>query len=138
MSDVTAGIIEHVQAGTSGQSSNSRLTVDRIDNRPTSKPLELLEADQRFGIARWLVTLYATLLVFSLVAPMALLWLPKSANSFGVGDVRDVMQTLSASMASLVGILGFVVGYYFKASEKPSSMERTKPPRRKSPFKRAQ
>ena len=75
--------------------------------------------DARWTIARRLVSAYVFLLAFSIVIPMVLLWVPH-ANGISLSDARDLMVALSGTLSGLVGILGFVMGYYFKELDAPS------------------
>lgn len=87
-------------------------------------PAEVKE-DARWTIARRLVLAYVALLAFSLFVPMALLWTPRVSNGFSVSDARDLMLAMSGTLSGLVGILGFVMGYYFKELDNPSEAAST-------------
>lgn len=82
---------------------------------PQTKTLAEKQEEARWSIARPLIFAYIGLLAFSLVIPLLLLWVPRvSGNSFTVSDARDLMLAMSGALSGLVGILGFVMGYYFK------------------------
>jgi hypothetical protein len=51
---------------------------------------------------------------------MALLWVPRANNGFSASDARDLMLAMSGTLSGLVGVLGFVMGYYFKELDQPS------------------
>jgi hypothetical protein len=80
-----------------------------------------VKEDARWTIARRLVLAYVILLAFSLAIPMALLWSPRVSNGFSVSDARDLMLAMSGTLSGLVGILGFVMGYYFKELDKSAA-----------------
>ena len=113
-----------------------------LSDQPTSQPVTTIlpaptttfaemEADARKTIAHRLVFAYIILLAFSIVIPMALIWIPHVTNTFSVTDARDMMLAMSGALSGLVGILGFVMGYYFKALDKsPETAASSKPPRR--------
>jgi len=82
------------------------------------------EADARKSIAQRLVLAYIILLAFSVVIPTAVMWIP-NVTATSVTDARDLMLAMSGSLSGLVGILGFVMGYYFKSLDK--SPEATAP-----------
>jgi hypothetical protein len=87
--------------------------------------LEKMQEDLRREIAKPLVFAYLGLLALSILVPVALLWLPHvSVGEFT--NARDLMLAMSGALSGLVGILGFVMGYYFKALER--STYTTAPP----------
>jgi hypothetical protein len=82
---------------------------------------EQTREDARKGIAHNLVLGYVALLGFSIIVPMALMFVPHVINnSVSVSDARDLMLAMSGALSGLVGILGFVMGYYFKEMDKQS------------------
>jgi hypothetical protein len=90
---------------------------------PSTRPFHEVrterEDDTRRQIARWLVAGYLFLLIVNVVTPFLLLVYVKLPGTASVpaNDIAEVMRAGSTVTASLVGVLGFVVGYYFKASE---------------------
>jgi hypothetical protein len=79
--------------------------------------LAKMQEDVRREIAKPLVFAYLVLLALSILVPVALLWLPHvSVDEFT--NARDLMLAMSGALSGLVGILGFVMGYYFKALER--------------------
>jgi hypothetical protein len=81
---------------------------------------EVVKEDARWTIARRLVLAYVLLLTFSLATPIVLLWAPRANTGFSVSDARDLMLAMSGTLSGLVGILGFVMGYYFKELDQAS------------------
>jgi len=89
---------------------------------------EEVKEDARWTIARRLVLAYVLLLAFSLSVPTALLLIPRAGNGVSVSDARDLMLAMSGTLSGLVGILGFVMGYYFKELDKsPETKAAVKP-----------
>src|SRR6516162_1894141 len=94
-------------------------TVTALPVLPT-KSIEELQEGTRQDIARRLIFAYLLLLGFTLVIPVVSLWIPHVGNNgYSVTDARDLMLAMSGTLTGLVGILGFVMGYYFKAFDKP-------------------
>src|SRR5947209_1180025 len=96
---------------------------ERVDTltpaQTTPATLAEKEADARRSIAQRLVLAYVVLLAFSVVIPTALIWIPHVTTT-SVTDTRDLMLAMSGTLSGLVGILGFVMGYYFKSLDKSS------------------
>lgn len=96
---------------------------------PEIIPLTHRQEGVRQDIARYLVFAYLTLLAFSIVAPTALLWIPHATMSASsIANARDLMLAMSGTLSGLVGILGFVMGFYFKTQV--GSLEKATPKRR--------
>ncbi len=55
------------------------------------------------------------LLLFSIVLMPVVLVL-KQPDALKAADVRDLVLAASSSLSGLVGLLGFVIGYYFKSA----------------------
>jgi len=110
MSASSAELVSGTQAPPQGPTEN----VDFLEPRPTKSIAERQE-EARWSLAKPLVFAYIALLASSLIIPMLLLWVPRAAvNGFTVSDARDLMLAMSGALSGLVGILGFVMGYYFK------------------------
>ena len=93
-------------------------------SRTTPVSVAAIEADARRSIAHRLVWAYIALLAFSIIIPMALIWIPNITTN-SITNARDMMLAMSGTLSGLVGILGFVMGYYFKSLDK--SPETTAP-----------
>jgi hypothetical protein len=88
----------------------------------------------RQGIAHRLILAYILLLTFSIIIPAASMWIPHvGANGFSVTDARDLMLAMSGTLSGLVGIIGFVMGYYFKSLDTTGTAQGTE---RQTPKKR--
>ena len=80
------------------------------------KSMEEVQEGARQNIAHRLILAYILLLAFSILIPVVSLWIPHVGdNGFSVTDARDLMLAMSGTLSGLVGIIGFVMGYYFKA-----------------------
>lgn len=100
--------------GTQAPSQGPAENVAFLEPRPT-KTLSERQEEARWSIAKPLVFAYIALLASSIIIPMLLLWVPRAtSNGFTVDDARDLMLAMSGTLSGLVGILGFVMGYYFK------------------------
>ena len=99
--------------------------------RPLSpKSIEELQEGTRQDIAHRLIFAYLILLAVTIAVPVVSLWMPHvGANGFSVTDARDLMLAMSGTLSGLVGIIGFVMGYYFKALDTTAA---TRMPRRTS------
>jgi hypothetical protein len=67
----------------------------------------------RGDLARIVVLGYLFLLAFNITVPL-LFYLRRSTTA---GDVKELLLGISSVLAGLVGILGFIVGYYFKSEQ---------------------
>jgi hypothetical protein len=69
-------------------------------------------------IAATFVAGYLVILFLSL-SPV-ILFIARSPD-LSLSDVKDLGGVMAAAVSSLTGLLGFVLGYYFKASEAKKS-----------------
>jgi hypothetical protein len=100
--------------------------------RTLEEQLQEQEAGARQTIAHRLVRAYVVLLALSIVIPTALIWIPHAKNTFSVPDARDLILAMSGALSGLVGILGFVMGYYFKALDKSPGRTAPRTPSRRT------
>jgi hypothetical protein len=85
---------------------------------PTTKEqLQRIREGQRSRIANRVIWFYLTMVVLNITMPFILYLIPRPSNGMTFSDIRDMIFAVSAGLSSLVGILGFIVGYYFKAGE---------------------
>jgi len=115
-----------MSAAESEQSGSPRVSeeVTSLQGFNTHPPTpEQTREDARKSIAHSLVVAYVALLAFSIIIPMGLMFVPHVINnSVSVSDARDLMLAMSGTLSGLVGILGFVMGYYFKELDKQSEV----------------
>jgi hypothetical protein len=91
--------------------------------RPT---LPERQEDARRTIAFALISVYLVLLVANIAVPIVLYLNSHPKTSMSLADLKDMTLVMSAALANLVGILGFVVGFYFKAMEEKAPGVRSK------------
>lgn len=89
---------------------------------PTALPEPKTKADPkertRQKIAYIVIAAYILLVIMNLVLPMIMYfsyWPPK--DPLTIADIKDLMMAISGVLSGFVSILGFIVGYYFKAAE---------------------
>jgi uncharacterized membrane-anchored protein len=111
--------------GGSASATRVATTLEQPANHPVS--IAEKEADARRSIAQWLVLAYIGLVAFGVMTSVIMLWIPRSAQTFTVADVKEVMGSITGVLTGLVGVLGFVMGYYFKSVD--SAAARLEPPR---------
>ena len=97
-----------------------------------SLPEPALSAEVRFQkeqarqkIAYIVVGAYIFLVLLNLILPFVIFfstWPPK--ESMTIADVKDLMQAISGVLSGFVSILGFIIGYYFKAAEEAIAEQR--------------
>ncbi|TWP33606.1 hypothetical protein [Leekyejoonella antrihumi] len=84
----------------------------------TRKPIKHRQEDARQHIAYWVLGAYLALLVINIGVPLGLYIAFRPHQSVTVSDTKDLIVAISSAMGSLVGVMGFVVGYYFKSRDK--------------------
>lgn len=87
-----------------------------LDHLPETS-LEGRREDARRNIAYCVVAVYLFLVLINIGLPVGLYMAFRNKGPFTIGDVKDLTSLITGALASLVGILGFVVGYYFKSLE---------------------
>jgi hypothetical protein len=79
---------------------------------------EATKEDARRTIALTLVWAYLAVLAINAIIPVVmLLWVGTSASSAELSAVKDFIAPIAAGTASVTGVIGFVLGYYFKSEE---------------------
>jgi hypothetical protein len=79
------------------------------------------DTDARVTIARVLVLAYLTLLAAQVLTPFIVLEFASTPDSQVLAAIETMTKPIAAAITSLTGILGFVLGYYFKSAESRSS-----------------
>ena len=70
------------------------------------------------------VVAYVCLLFVNVLLPILLYWFNRSPDQvIEISDVKDLTLAISSALSGLVGILGFIMGYYFKAAEQEQERE---------------
>jgi hypothetical protein len=88
------------------------------------KPDDVLlgEHDARRSIASRLVWAYLLLILLSAVVPICLYLVgPSTVSTARIEAIRSISGLAAAGISSLTGLLGFVLGYYFKSEERSRS-----------------
>lgn len=86
----------------------------RLPGIRTSRRRQEREDKARMWIAAAFVAGYLLVLILSL-SPV-LLFISRTKN-LSLTDVKDLGGVMATAVSSLTGLLGFVLGYYFKAAE---------------------
>lgn len=94
--------------------------IDDLRASPSS-PVELKESDARKSIAISLVATYMGLLVLSVAVPVLMYLLgPEAVGAGRLSAIKELSGPISAAVTSVTGVIGFVLGYYFKSQESRS------------------
>jgi hypothetical protein len=86
-----------------------RLTV-RAERSVTQR-----QEDARSRIAYVLIGIYVVLLLANIGIPLALYVSSRPRGALSITDFKDLTLAISAALGSLVGVLGVVIGFYFKS-----------------------
>lgn len=81
------------------------------------------EGDARRSIASRLVWAYVALLFVTLLVPVTLYLAAPVPSSSQLSAIKDLATPLSAGLSSVTGVVGFVLGYYFKTEERKPDPE---------------
>lgn len=85
---------------------------------PSFPEAEVPKERARRNIAYIVVGAYVLLLLVNVIVPTTIYLVARpSGSEFQISDLQDLTLAISGAISSLVGVLGFVMGYYFKASE---------------------
>jgi len=74
------------------------------------------QEDARARIAYAFVGGYLLLLLANIMVPVVLFLSASVKHPFGASDMTSLTGQISAAVSSLLGVLGVVLGYYFKAT----------------------
>jgi hypothetical protein len=80
-----------------------------------------VEGDARRSIALRLVWIYAALLFASVLVPVAMYFLAPAPSDSTLSAIKDLGGPITVGVSSVTGVIGFVLGYYFKSEERKSS-----------------
>lgn len=94
--------------------------IPTLSRYPT--PPEERREHSRQTIAYSVIAGYLLLLLLNISIPFIVYWLsqpsdPQKTVPLTVSDIKDLTLAISSAMSGLVGVLGFVMGYYFKSAE---------------------
>lgn len=93
------------------------ISIDIIDTDVLNTYVQSIRKElARHRIALWFIWAYLILLTVTLVVPTVLYLIPKPSGT-SITELKDLLQAFSGALTGLTGILGFVVGYYFKGEE---------------------
>lgn len=107
-------------------------SIEKASTRTLEEQIKEQESGARQTIAHRLVRAYVILLGLSIVIPTALIWIPHAKDTFSLPDTRDLILAMSGALSGLVGILGFVMGYYFKDLDKSPGATAPRTPSRRT------
>lgn len=80
------------------------------------------ESDARKTIAGRLVWAYMLLLLASVAIPVALYFTAQHVpDANAISAIKEVSAPAAAAVSSVTGVIGFVLGYYFKSEERRTS-----------------
>jgi hypothetical protein len=74
--------------------------------------------DARRSIALRLVWAYLGLLFLTISIPVLLYMSGPSPDSARLSAIKELSAPLTAGISSVTGVIGFVLGYYFKSEER--------------------
>ena len=117
------------QAPEPAQTPREARTVPLTSRRPSAE--QRREGEARRKIAFILVWGYLGILTLTIIAPVVIVKLIGSTNA-EIDAVRSLSEGIAPLMTAVVGVLGFVLGYYFKSEEKlPPNISPSDQPRRR-------
>ena len=102
--------------------SHPPIRIDNIGDEVLDIKLRNIRKElSRHRIALWFIFGYLSLLTITFAVPTLVFLLARPAAPLTVVDFKDLLQAYSGALTGLTGILGFVVGYYFKGEEREST-----------------
>jgi hypothetical protein len=99
-------------------------TIPNVENAIKADQIQAQRAverdNDRRNLALIFTWMYLALLTFAFLLPIILYWINHSNDShpLTVVEIKDILQAYSGSLGGLTGILGFVVGHYFKSEDR--------------------
>lgn len=85
-------------------------------------PIIKQESDARKTIAGRLVWAYMILLLASVVIPVTLYFTAQQVpDANAISAIKEISAPAAAAVSSVTGVIGFVLGYYFKSEERRNS-----------------
>jgi len=99
---------------------NAATQIPRL-NKYRTPPDERREHSRQI-IAYAVIAGYLILLFLNIGIPIAVYWLSlpndlEKTVPLTVSDIKDLTLAISSALSGLVGVLGFIMGYYFKSEE---------------------
>jgi hypothetical protein len=77
------------------------------------------ESDARKAIAGRLVWAYMLLLLASVAVPVVLFFTAQQVpDANAISAIKEISAPATAAVSSVTGVIGFVLGYYFKSEER--------------------
>ena len=106
--------------GAQAEESKVATKVPTLNRYPT--PPEERREHSRQIIAYAVIAGYLLLLLLNISIPFVVYWFsqpsdPQQTVPLTVSDIKDLTLAISSAMSGLVGVLGFIMGYYFKSAE---------------------
>lgn len=94
----------------------------KVDESPITP--EVIKEKSRQNIAYLVIVAYIILISLNIILPLVIFFSYWPAeNSIQLTDIKDLMIAISGVLSGFVSILGFIVGYYFKAVEGQAKTE---------------
>jgi hypothetical protein len=84
--------------------------------------------DARHKIAKWLVLAYVSVIAINVGGPFILYVTNRHNSPMTIDDFKNLVLTLGTVTTGLAGILGFVMGYYFKSEADNKAVRKAKRP----------
>ena len=109
---------------TDNQKVKKSLSASNVDKKQLHGEVVPPDEHSRRIIAYIVVVAYVVLLLINIGLPILLYYSKPSSQPVTTNDIKDLMLTISSSLSGLVGVLGFIMGYYFKSVEQEKKKEK--------------